>query len=162
MSEPEMDEELLLFSSSPHDHRKNPDDEVRDIVKSLLGSTYLNPIVGKFLEDPVHRDLFLEVFARHANLIKSRCQSFDDGHVTVYDKVLLGLTDNGNRFDSVAAQEYFCEEFLGISKDGNPIEAEKILEQNLVLKAILAQGKDTPSEARVSGIPNHPILTSTS
>ena len=80
----------------------------------------------------------------------------------MYDKVLLGLTDNGNRFDSVAAQEYFCEEFLGISKDGNPIEAEKILEQNLVLKAILAQGKDIPSKARFSGVPNHPILTSTS
>lgn len=137
-----MDEDLLS-SLSPHSKKQDPDDEVREVVNSLRGSTYLNPIVERFLQDPRQKDLFLEVFARQANLIKSRCQSFDDGHVTVYDKVLLSLTENGNTFDSTAAQEYFCEEFLGISKDGNPIEAEKILQQNCVLKAILAQGKDT-------------------
>ncbi len=156
-----MDEDLLL-SSSPHDERRDPDDEVREIVNSLLGSTYLNPTVEKFLQDACSKELFFEVFARQANLIKSRCQSFDDGHVTVYDKVLLGLTENGNRFDSAASQEYFCEEFLGVSRDGDPIEAEKILQQNLALKAILAQGKDVSSTVRPAGKFRNPILTSTS
>jgi hypothetical protein len=141
MPKPDMDEDFLLSPSSPAE-KKGPEDEVRETVSSLLCSKYLNPVVGKFLQDSGQKDLFLEAFARQANLIKSRCQSFDDGHVTVYDKVLLSLTDNGNRFDSVAAQEYFCEEFLGISRDGNPTETGKILQQNLVLKAILARGKD--------------------
>ena len=147
-----MDEDLL--SSPSHRETGSPDDEVRDIVNSLVSSTYLNPTVEKFLQDPLQKDLFFEVFSRQANLIKSRCQSFDDGHVTVYDKVLLSLTENGNRFDSVAAQEYFCEEFLGISRDGDPIEAEKILQQNLVLKAIIAQGKDISSRVCPSGKPS--------
>lgn len=125
-------------------HNKDPDDEVQEIVRDLQHSTYLNPIVDKFLQDPTQKDLFHQAFARQANLIKSRIQSFDVGHVTVYDKVLLRLTDNGNRFDSIAAQEYFCEEFLAISKDGNSIEAEKILDQSLVLKALVARGKELP------------------
>lgn len=156
-----MDEDLLL-SLSPLSERKDPDDEVRETVHSLLDSTYLNPIVEKFLEDPRQKDLFLEVFARQANLIKSRCQSFDDGHVTVYDKVLLKLTENGNIFDSVAAQEYFCEEFLGISKDGSPFVAEQILQQNVVLKAILAQGKDVFPTFALCRDSHDRILTSAS
>jgi hypothetical protein len=144
MPRPGMMDEYLALSPSPYFGRSNPDEEVRDIVRSLISSSYLNPIVRKFLEDPRQKDLFLEAFTRQANLIKSRCQAFDDCHVTVYDKVLLMLTDNGNRFDSPAAQEYFCEEFLGISKDGNPVEAEKILRESVALKAIVARGKDLP------------------
>ena len=145
MSRPGMENDLPLSPSSPFQDRY-PDDEVHEIVKDLQDSTYLNPIVEIFLQDPAQKDLFLEAFARQANLIKSRIQSFDVGHVTVYDKVLLKLTDNGNRFDSIAAQEYFCEEFLGTSKDGNPIETERILNQSLVLKALVARGKGCPQE----------------
>lgn len=71
MSESGMDEELL-FSSSPTQQRKNPDDEVRETVKGLLCSSYLNPSVENFLQDPRQKELFLEMFARQANLIKSR------------------------------------------------------------------------------------------
>ncbi|ERF71711.1 hypothetical protein EPUS_05583 [Endocarpon pusillum Z07020] len=131
-----MDEELPL-SSSPQ--KRNPEEEVHEIVEQLRTSAYLNPIVVNFLKERRQKDLFYEVIARQANLIKSRSQSFDDGHITVYDKVLLCLTDNGNRFDNAAAQEYFCEEFLGISKDGNPMVAERILRHHVILKAILAQ-----------------------
>ena len=138
-------------SSSPE--KKNPEDEVREIVDQLRSSTYLNPIVVNFLKERRQKDLFYEVFARQANLIKSRVQSFDDCHVTVYDKVLLCLTDNGNRFDNAAAQEYFCEEFLGISKDGNAMVAERILRHHVILKAILAQGKDCSPTVRPLGYP---------
>lgn len=139
------------FSSSPG--KKNPEDEVREIVDELRSSTYLNPIVVSFLKERRQKDLFYEVFARQANLIKSRCQSFEDCHVTIYDKVLLCLTDNGNRFDNAAAQEYFCEEYLGISKDGNPMVAERILRHHVILKAILAEGKDFSLNVRPLGSP---------
>ncbi|KAF7510367.1 hypothetical protein GJ744_006863 [Endocarpon pusillum] len=131
-----MDEELPLSSSPQKTH---PEEEVGEIVEQLRSSAYLNPIVVDFLKERRQKDLFYEVIARQANLIKSRSQSFADGHVTVYDKVLLCLTDNGNRFDNAAAQEYFCEEFLGISKHGNPMVAERILRHHVILKAILAQ-----------------------
>lgn len=144
-------DEALPLSSSPKN--KNPEDEVREIVEQLHSSAYLNPIVVNFLKERRQKDLFYEVFARQANLIKSRSQSFDDGYVTIYDKVLLRLTDNGNRFDNVAAQEFFCEEFLGISKDANPMVAERILRHHVILKAILAQGKDFSPTVRPLGYP---------
>lgn len=138
---PSMDEDLLVSASSPHG-KKDPDDEVREIVNSLIPSTYLNPAVEKFLQDPGQKQLFLETFARQIDLIKSRNQSFENGHITIYDKVLLRLTDNGNSLGSVAAQEYFCEEYLGLGKNGDPEVAQKILDQNVALKVILARGKD--------------------
>jgi hypothetical protein len=134
----------LVLSPYPHQEQSDPEQEVQEIVGRWVSSTYQNPMVVKFLADPQQKDLFFEVFARQANIIKSRCQAFDDAHVTVYDKVLLCLTDNGNRFDKIPAQEYFCEEFLGINSDGDPVEGEKILNQSLILKAILPRGKDIP------------------
>jgi hypothetical protein len=145
-------------SASPkrNPHWKNPDDVVLDIVHDLRSSTYLNPTVEKFLQEPGQKEIFYEVFARQANLIKSRCQDFEDGYVSIYDKVLLELTDNGNVFDSIPAQEYFCEEYLGISKNGVPIVAERILSQNILLKAFIAQGK--PSSSSSSSPSNtHPL-----
>ncbi len=144
-------EEERRLSSTPG--KKDPEDEVCEIVDELRSSTYLNPIVVSFLKERHQKDLFYEVFARQANLIKSRCQSFEDCHVTVYDKVLLCLTNNGNRFDNAAAQEYFCEEYLGISKDGNPVVAERILRHHIILKAILAQGKDFSPNVHPLGYP---------
>ncbi len=144
------DEDPPLSSSS---EKKDPEDEVREIVDEYRSSTYLNPVVLSFLKERHQKDLFYEVFARQANLIKSRCQSFDYCHVTVYDRVLLCLTDNGNRFDNAAAQEYFCEEFLGINKDANAVVAERILRHHVILKAILAQGKDFYSTVRPLGYP---------
>jgi hypothetical protein len=129
---------------------KNPDDVVADRVRELRFSTYLNPVVDKFFREPGHKEIFYEVFARQANLIKSRCQDFEDGYVSIFDKVLLELTDNGNVFDSVPAQEYFCEEYLGISKDGVPIVAERILSQNILFKAFIAQGKSSSSSSSSS------------
>jgi hypothetical protein len=148
MAKPSRFEDLPL-SPSPRFRARGPEEEVDNIVDSLERSAYLNPIVEKFLQDATQKDLFFEVFARQANMIKSRMQSFEDCHITIYDKALLKLTDNGNRFDSVPAQEFFCEEYLGISKDGNPVEAEKILNQNVILKAIIAQGEDLPSGAHL-------------
>lgn len=162
MAKPGMDEDLLL-SVSPRVEKKHPDDEVREIVDSLHSSTYLHPTVQSFLQDAHQKDLFMEMIARQANMIKSRCQSFEDGQVTVFDKVLLHLTENGNRFDSVTAQEYFCEEFLGINKNGTPIHIERILRENTVMKAFIAQGKEISSNVRLPMWQFlHPILTSTS
>lgn len=53
-------------------------------------------------------------FERRLNLIKSRSQAFQDSHVTVFDKVLLQLTQNGSHLGHPAAIQYFCEEFLAI------------------------------------------------
>ena len=121
--------------------RAGPEDEVHELLQKVSASAYLNPAVREFLKDPVQKTLFLELFARQVNLIKARCQAFEECHVTVFDKVLLKLTENGNNLDWDAAQEFFCEEYLGISRNCGRKQATQIMDQNIVLKAILARGK---------------------
>ena len=123
-----------------------PPDPLEDVERTLQTVSYhskLNTVVEDFIQDDDHKELFFDLLARQCNLIKSRCQAFEDGHITVYDKVLLRLTDNGNRFDAIAAQAYYCAEYLGIDPDGDSELARKILDQNVVFKAILARGKNS-------------------
>ena len=127
----------LFFASDIPD----PASDVELVTAHVLKTATVNPIVETFLADEVHLTLFKQMFARHCNLIKSRSQSFDECHVTVYDKVLLRLTDNGKNFNTVAARHYFCTEFLAIDINKSLSETSTILSQNLTLKAVLAQGK---------------------
>ena len=141
----------LFFTSSPsHFQRNDPADEVPILVAKARLSKSLNPAVATFLKDPERKRVFLDVFMRHVSLLKCRSQAFEHGHVTVYDKVLLTLTRNGNHFESIAAIEYFCEEHLGIDKFGDATSMEHTLEQSVLLRSLLVQGKMQPSVRRWS------------
>ena len=131
----------LFLSSSPRQSRNNPTDEVLLLAAKAQMVQKLSPAISAFLKKPEQKNLFLEVFTRHVHLLKSRSQAFEDGHVTVYDKALLMLTRNGNNLHSPAAIQYFCEEFLGIDNSGNPEVAERVLEESIILKGVLGQGK---------------------
>ena len=58
---------------------------------------------------------FFEVFSRQIQLIKSRLPDLDGDRVTVFDRVLLLLTNDGVELNTAPAIMYFFEEFLGIS-----------------------------------------------
>jgi len=103
--------------------------------------TSLNPTLATFLAE--HKTLFQEILARQIHLIKSRSQAFEDCHITVYDKVLLALTKNGNDLETPAAIEYFCEEYLAINPNGVPAQNQKILQRSVALPLLLSQGKKT-------------------
>ncbi|KAK4938965.1 hypothetical protein LTR10_020713 [Elasticomyces elasticus] len=122
-------EEDLFFSSpglsSPV--RRGPEDEVPILVERASRVTTLCPAVNNFMV--VHKTAFLSLFARQINLIRSRSQAFEDGHITVFDKTLLTLTQNGTDLDNPAAIQYYCEEFLGIHVGASPGEAGRVLSQ---------------------------------
>ena len=127
-----------------------PVEEVPLLVAKATAVTQLSPAMIALSRKPEIMRLFLEVFSRQVQLLKSRSQAFEDAHVTVFDKALLTLTQNGNELESPAAIEYFCEEFLGIDTSGDAEAARKVLEDSVVLQAVLAQGKSSGAH-----IPNH-------
>jgi hypothetical protein len=132
--------EAMFFSSPPSAYRQNPADEIPQLVgKAQIAA--LSPAISACLRNPEQKRLFLEVFSRHVELLKSRSQAFEDGHITVYDKALLNLTRNGNDLESPHAVQYFCEDFLGIDTLGDPQTAQKALENSIRIRGTLEQGK---------------------
>ena len=128
--------EGMFFSSPPSNGRpSNPADEVPLLMAKTQQTTALSPGIAAYLANPDHKTLFLEIFSRNIQLLKSRSQSFEDGHITVYDKALLMLTRNGNDLESPAAIHFYCEEFLGCHI------SESALEAAVTVRSALGQGK---------------------
>lgn len=139
MSVPEASPEGLFFSSPGiDDTRRGPEDEVPVLVARAIQVTTLGPAVDNFMA--LHKDAFLSMFARQINLIKSRSQAFEDGHITVFDKTLLTLTQNGTDLDNPAAIQYYCEEFLGIHFGASTGEASRVLSQAIDVPESLIKG----------------------
>jgi hypothetical protein len=132
----------MFFSSPPSAGgvSRSPADEVPQFVAKAQATPF-SPAIFVCLQNANQKRLFLEVFLRHIQLLKSRSQAFEDAHITVYDKALLTLTSNGNELDSPAAIQYFCEEFLGIDTSDDPRVAQKALETSINVRGTLEQGK---------------------
>jgi len=126
----------------------SPADQVPVLVAKAQAIKALSPPLSAYLA--THKQLFLNVFSRHIQLLKSRSQAFEDGHITVYDKALLTLTRNGNDLESAAAIEFYCEEFLGIDKQGTHTETYHILQQSVLLPAFLSQAFAETAKNRCS------------
>jgi hypothetical protein len=138
----------LFFSSPPSAYRQNPADEVPQLVAKAQVAG-LSPAISACLKNSEQKRMFLDVFSRHIELLKSRSQAFEDGHITVYDKALLNLTRNGNDLESPHAIQYFCEDFLGIDTLGDPESAQRALENSIHIQDVLAQGKQCNMHRRL-------------
>ena len=57
----------------------------------------------ELLKKPEKFSNIWDVISRQLSLIKSRSQAFEDGEITVYDKALLVLSDNGNNAKNLGA-----------------------------------------------------------
>jgi len=132
------DSARLFFSSSPTRYSSGPAEEVDTILAQVQQVDQLDPSINAILS--VNRVAFFDTFSRRVQLIKSRSQAFQDSHVTVFDKVLLVLTQNGKELDTAAAISYFCEEHLGIPKDAPSAQKKAIVPNALIAPATLTQG----------------------
>lgn len=130
----------LFFSSSPTRYSSGPAEEVSTILTKASNVTQLDPALQPILV--ANRTAFIETFSRRVELIKSRSQAFQDSHVTVFDKVLLALTQNGNDLENSAAITYFCAEFLGITNHATSAQKEAILSNATIAHIALTRGED--------------------
>lgn len=133
-------DDLVFPSPTSHQgfRQRRPDDEV-PILAARAQVASLVPVLSRFLS--INKDPFLQVFERQIQLIRSRSQAFEDGHVTVYDKVLLNLTQNGTDLDQPSAVQYYCEQFLGLNVHGDPKHTFEALDQTVQVQSILRQGE---------------------
>jgi len=131
-------EQLPLPASHPRPPSGSLDDEVPTLVAEAQADCLDRAMSNFFL---VNRRPFLSAFERQVKLIRNRSQAFEDGQVTIYDKVLLALTNNGTDLNPPSAIQYYCNEFLGIDMKGDSQIAYKALDQTLQVQSILKQGE---------------------
>ena len=134
------DDDLFFSSPGLHSTQRDPQDEVQELVnRAARNMAGLSPALSSFMA--LHKAAFLEMFNRQLQLIRSRSQAFEDAHITVFDKVLLTLTQNGTNLDNPAAIQYYCEEYLGINTGASCEETSRVLRQTMDVPNLLMRGK---------------------
>ncbi|KIW90720.1 uncharacterized protein Z519_08503 [Cladophialophora bantiana CBS 173.52] len=131
------DSPLFLPSSPPPHLSRSPDAEVPMLVQRAQGVETLSPAFDNFLVSYNHA--FFDLFERQIELIKSRSQAFKDGHVSVFDKVLLILTENGNNLNNPAAISFYSKEYLNIDISASAQEVTSRLQQTVEVSQALRQ-----------------------
>lgn len=130
----------LFFSSSPTQTSPGPAEEASILVAQALQDNQVDQVLEDIVLENSHT--FFEIFHRRVQLIKSRSQAFQDCHVTVFDKALLELTQNGNDLRNASAVSFFCEEHLGIPVSAEFIHKEEFLPNILFVPKTVNQGKN--------------------
>lgn len=128
-----------IASSSPMDHLA-AEEEVEYVVEKYSKVKTMPPTLEAFSKKPEYFRLFTKVFNHHVRLVKARPQELEHGHVTVYDKALMKLTDRGNDMFNKGAIALFLEEILGVSKNDCVDDLEVILKGNVALRFALLEG----------------------
>lgn len=129
---------LFFPSSSPAQASTSLAEEVESIVAQALRHDWLDPTLKAVIIS--NQDAFFSTFRQRVELIKSRSQAFQDCHITVFDKALLELTQNGHNLKSPSAIVFFCEEHLGISPSAGA-RRQQALADALTAPEVLKQGK---------------------
>lgn len=136
--------EKLFFSSSPSEQTTlDPGNEVNRLIEDALDIDQLSSSLQQTIKD--NQAAFFNTFQRQINLIKSRSQVFSNHQVTVFDKTLLILTEDGAVLNKPAAIAFFCEEFLGISPNSSSNHQTTTVEDAATASAVIFQGMPTPT-----------------
>ncbi len=143
------DDDLFFSSPGLHSTQRDPQDEVQELVDKTRNMAGFSPALNSFMA--LHKAAFLEMFNRQLQLIRSRSQAFEDAHITVFDKVLLELTQNGTDLDNPAAIQYYCEEYLGINTGASCEETSRVLHQTMDVPKLLTRGNSPFPRPRSRG-----------
>ncbi|KAK5952093.1 hypothetical protein OHC33_006980 [Knufia fluminis] len=144
----------LFFSSSPTRYNSGPAEEVEAVLAQVQKIDNLDPSVNAVI--CANRSAFFETFSRRIELIKSRSQAFQDHRITIYDKVLLTLTQNGKVLDNTAAISFYCEEHLGIPNSAASAQKEVALTNALIAHSGPPQAMPPPETRRGSVFTREP------
>ncbi|KAL2406462.1 hypothetical protein ABEF93_006652 [Exophiala dermatitidis] len=109
--------------------RKGPEDDVSSLVCEAKKVTALNPLVADFMTGNKghNKQLFSTLIRCQLQLIKGRSPDFPDSQVTVFDKALVELTNNGRELETPAVVKFFCEHYLNIHDKTSAVETKRNL-----------------------------------
>jgi hypothetical protein len=129
-----------LFMPSPY-YPPDPAEQVAILVERAEQTQTLGVALQNFLDEPEHQAVFLDLFSRQVELVKSREQDWHRGQVTVFDKALIILTEHPNCLMSPTAIRFYCEEYLNLDLGGPSSELARTLRQGVEVLDGLKQGK---------------------
>jgi hypothetical protein len=125
----------LTDDSLHSEFRDDLDNRVFEIVAKYEALREPSRILQGILRKSEVYGAFCEVVSHHLAIIRSRSQAFEDGKVTIFDKALVQLCQNGADVNNLGAHELYIEEFMGI----DPKRPDTV-DRNIALKGLLVKG----------------------
>lgn len=102
----------------------------------LSPSELLKELVG----DSEHARALFHGMRRQVRSIRRRSQSYDDGQVTIYDRVLLRLYDEGHTMKHYGLLGFYLTEHLGTKNCKSEEEKNTLVAAHLAAQRILDNG----------------------
>ncbi|KAL4807703.1 major facilitator superfamily domain-containing protein [Aspergillus unguis] len=128
----------------PHHRDHHTTDAAEKRVESLVRK-YRRPnspsaLLFELYNDPDNYSILVGALRRQTALSKCRSQDFKDSEVTIYEKALLALSNEGGHATDPGALELYLTEFLGVVpiaplEDGMDIVRKHVELQGLLHKA---------------------------
>ena len=118
----------------------HPEAQVEKLASKYKSIDTTHPMLEEILKKPEKFSSIWDVIGRQLSLIKSRSQAFEDGEITVYDKALLVLSDNGNNARNLGALNLYLGEFMGITQNSKFQEMNNAFNCHVALKGFLVKG----------------------
>ena len=118
--------------------------EVRDKEESLYlkWSVVMSPseLLKELVGNREHARALFHGLRRQVRSIRPRSQSYDDGQVTIYDRVLLRLYDEGHTMKHYGLLEFYLAEYLGTKGCQSEEQKNSLIAAHLAAQRILDNG----------------------
>jgi hypothetical protein len=108
----------------------------------LKWSVVMNPseLLKELVGNREHARALFHGLRRQVKSIRHRSQSYDDGQVTIYDRVLLRLYDEGHTMQHYGLLEFYLAEYLGTKNCHSGEENNSVIAAHFAAQRILDNG----------------------
>ncbi|KGO41633.1 hypothetical protein PEX1_004870 [Penicillium expansum] len=108
----------------------------------LKWSVVMNPseLLKELVGNREHARALFHGLRRQVKSIRHRSQSYDDGQVTIYDRVLLRLYDEGHTMQHYGLLEFYLAEYLGTKNSHSEGENNSVIAAHFAAQHILDNG----------------------
>ncbi|KAJ5841757.1 hypothetical protein N7534_011587 [Penicillium rubens] len=108
----------------------------------LKWSVVMNPseLLKELVGNREHARALFHGLRRQVKSIRHRSQSYDDGQVTIYDRVLLRLYDEGHTMQHYGLLEFYLAEYLGTKNCHSEEESNSVIAAHFAAQRILDNG----------------------
>ncbi|KAJ5356670.1 hypothetical protein N7517_011279 [Penicillium concentricum] len=108
----------------------------------LKWSVVMNPseLLQELVGNREHARALFHGLRRQVKSIRHRSQSYDDGQVTIYDRVLLRLYDEGHTMQHYGLFEFYLAEYLEIKNCRSEDESNAVIAAHFAAQRILDNG----------------------
>ncbi|KAJ5121663.1 uncharacterized protein N7515_009624 [Penicillium bovifimosum] len=120
------------------------DDEISDKEDALYRewSTVMKPgdVLHELLQTKEHMRSLFHGLRRQVKSLSFRSQLYDDGQLTIYDRVLLRLYEDGHTMQAYGLFEFYLAQHLGIKDCDSREEINSVLAAHFAAQSILDKG----------------------